>query len=304
MAYKRVSKQKIRRHKKKAQEIIDKYEGYDSFTGIENKHFAHNKKYADHFEKGPVSLEGNKLDSVTAIFNTSRRKAPSEIEGEGLPINAIRALCNLQNFTNYFVLNDICVEHSLSVKDVLMLLWIYQFEYVSTKYINQSYHAKDRAIYSILNNLSKADLIRGVRIRTNDRPSGVRSGKKIKITEQGTLLCLSFFQEVQKGVTIDFPEMPKPRGVQSILEENLFPKERDPLFTKDKRKHKDEVYPPSVSKKILKDMLREHDGINVVSKRILKGRYRASAMEKYKNKELFLDLKAMRKELEEGDEDD
>lgn len=303
MAYKRVSNEKIRRHKKRAQEVIDKYETYDSFTGINNRHFAHNLKYRDHFAKGPVSLEPKKLDSVTSIYNEHRRKAPSEIDGEGLPQNAIKALCNLQNFTSYFVLNDVCVEHGLSVKDVLLLLWLYQFEYVSIKYAALNYHAKEQFVYKAMNKLSKCDMIRGVRVRTNDHPRGIRSGKKVKMTEQGNLLCLSFFQEIQRGLATNLPEMPKAKGVQTILEENLYRKEVDPLLVKSKRKHKDEVYPPAISKKILKDMLRAYDVNGRVNKNILKGRYKASDMERYKSKELHFDLLALRRELEDDEED-
>lgn len=303
MAYKRVSKDKIRRHKKRAQEIIDKLDGYDTFLRMAPGHSGYNTHHRDHFEKNANSPEGNKLDSVSSLDNVHRRKAPVEIEGEGLPHNATLAFCNINNFLQYFVRNDLCIEHGLSIKDVMMLLYIYQFEYVCVSYILKSYHAKQRDIYSMINNLSKADLVRGTRIKTYDKPKGVRSSRKIKITEQGTMLCSSFFIDVQKDVFVDLPELPSTRGIHSILEENLYKKEVNPLLVKNKRRSKDEVYPPSVSKKILKDMLRDNKWKNRVSKRILKGRYKRSAMEKYKSKELHMDLKALRRELEDDEEE-
>lgn len=301
MGYSRVSKDKIRRHKKRAQAAIDKYEGYSSFTRMDGGHFTYNKNNNEQFKKGAITPEKSKLDSVSTIDNMNRRKAPSEIDGKGLPYTAITAFCNINNFLHYFVRTDVCIEYNLNIRDLMLLLWIYQFEYVSVSYIIKSYHDKKQNIYKMINKLSRADLIRGVRIRTEDYPKGIRSGKKIKITEYGEVLCSHMFLDVQKNMAVDLPYLPKPKGVQTVLDENFYKREADPLINKDKRRNRDEVYPPSNSKKILKDLLRDHEWGSRVNKRILRSRYRLTWMEKYKNKELHFDLVALRKEMEAED---
>jgi len=302
MAYKRVSKSQKQRHKNRAQKAVEKYQEEEYFLRKDPEHHEFNSKNREHFKKDKITPESNELDSYTSLYQEYRKKAPNEIDGEGLPHEAVTAFCNMQNFMNYFVRIDNCIEHNLDPTDVFLMLWLYQFEYVSVSFVVKSYHLHASKIYRSINKLSVADLLRGTRVRTNDKPEGVRSPRTVKLTEQANILCATFFREIKKDFASFLPLLERPNNVKTLLAENYNKKEVNPLYPKRRPKTEDKVYPPAVSKKVLKDLIRSNEWGNFISEKIFYNYYKRSSMEKFKGKEIRLELAALKKELEEEEE--
>lgn len=306
MDYKRISNQKVRRHKKRANEMFEKFDNFQDFTTMDYEHSIHNIRNGQNFEtdKKRDSPEPPHLASTDTIHLDHRKHGKSVFKGMGLDNETVSSFCNINNVVNAFTFSDMCVSYNIRNKDMMFLLWLFQYEFVSIAYVKKNYHEHPAYIFNIINKLYHDDLLRKVRIRAGNTNNAVYSGKKIHLTEQAQMICRDFFRHVKIDAYNEFPYINRTRNVTELFKERGVISSFNPINVTRIRKVWDKVYPPACSRKYLKDIMRDSEWSDKLRKDILKKRFTRSAMENLKTKEIYLGNYFTEEELEKGDFDD